>query len=121
MSGQRQRASNGTGPVSERIHTGEAAEAVLRVLQDDRCRRILGRIDTEPRAADDLAEAAGVPLSTTYKKLEALVDGGLVGERTVVRDDGHHYNQYVRVVAGVDVFLGENGELRVVVSRRQGV
>jgi hypothetical protein len=115
VSGARQRHET----AARRVHTGSDAEAVLRVLRDERCRRILGCIDTEPRAADDIAQVADVPLSTTYTKVETLVDGGLVDERTVVRDDGHHHSRYVRVVDDVDVSVGDDGSLRAVVNRRR--
>lgn len=80
-------------------------ERVAGALEDDACREIVSALD-EPMSAQEVADSAGVPLSTTYRKLDDLTEASLVDERTEVRPDGHHRSRYVvdfeRIVVELD-------------------
>ena len=67
--------------------------AVLAALDDEDCRAILLAAD-EPRSTQELAERAGVPQSTTYRKVDKLREAKLVEERTEIRADGKHTSTY---------------------------
>jgi DNA-binding transcriptional ArsR family regulator len=67
--------------------------AVLSALDDEDCRAILLVAD-EPRSTQELADRAGVPQSTTYRKVDKLREAKLVEERTEIRADGKHTSTY---------------------------
>lgn len=80
-------------------------EAVLDALHDDRCRLIIRQL-TEPMTASDLTEAADIPSSTVYRKLEQLTEATLLEEGVELRADGSHAGRYEvdfrEVVIGLD-------------------
>jgi DNA-binding IclR family transcriptional regulator len=68
--------------------------------------------------ADQIAEAANVPLSTTYRKLDLLTEASLLEEGTEIRSDGQHASQYTVAFDKVIIGLEENREFEVEISRR---
>lgn len=65
----------------------------------------------------NISEAAGVPVSTAYKKIEKLREASLVTDATEVRPGGHHRSRYLvafdRIVVGVD----EHREFAIEIER----
>jgi DNA-binding transcriptional ArsR family regulator len=86
-------------------------ETVLDALHDDDCRTIIEQL-TEPMTADEISEKTGVPLSTTYRKLDALTESGLVAEGVTLSRDGAHASQYIVAFDGVSIKLTEEMERR---------
>ena len=78
---------------------------VLDALDDEDCRAIVSVL-AEPMTASEISEESGVPLSTTYRKLELLTDSSLLYEGVEVRSDGQHASRYAidfeEVVIGLD-------------------
>ena len=70
-----------------------AVADVLDALADDAAQRIVAAL-SEPKTASELSEECDVPLSTTYRKLEDLVDASLLNESTDIRRDGQHTTRY---------------------------
>jgi DNA-binding transcriptional ArsR family regulator len=91
-------------------------QAVLDALDDPDCRAIVKRLD-EPMTASELSDAADIPLSTVYRKLDMLSDASLVDELTEVRSDGHHTARYHRDFDSVSVSVTDDREFEVSVSR----
>ncbi|WP_313693375.1 helix-turn-helix domain-containing protein [Halorarum halobium] len=91
-------------------------ERVADALEDDACRAIVSALE-EPMSAQRVAEAADVPLSTTYRKLDKLTDASLVEERTEVRPDGHHRSRYVVDFERIILALDEERDFEVDVER----
>jgi DNA-binding transcriptional ArsR family regulator len=87
-------------------------EPILDALHDDDCRTIIEHL-TEPMTVDEIAEATDIPLSTTYRKLDALTDSGLVAEGVEIRSDGAHASQYMVAFDGVTIELTDERELSV--------
>lgn len=83
---------------------GPDLQALLSVLGDADCRRILRVLD-RPKTAKELMTTCDLSQTTTYRKLDRLSETALVGERTELRDDGHHATSYERTVEGVYVDL----------------
>ena len=94
-----------------------AFQDILDALDDPDCRSIV-RILDEPMTADQIAEAANVPLSTTYRKLDLLTEASLLEEGTEIRSDGQHASQYTVAFDKVIIGLEENREFEVEISRR---
>lgn len=88
---------------------GPGLERVVGALDDDACREIVSALD-EPMSAQEVADSADVPLSTTYRKLDKLTDASLVNEETEVRPDGHHRSRYVVDFERIVVELDEERE-----------
>lgn len=86
----------------------DSKQAVFDVLESARCRRILRATRGEPRTATDLACSLDIPVSTVYRKLDALVDAGLVAESTQIREQGNHSVGYECVVEGISVEFDTN-------------
>ena len=91
-------------------------QAVLDALDDPDCRAIVKRLD-EPMTASELSDAADIPLSTVYRKLDALTEASLLSELTEVRSDGHHTTRYDLDFEEVSVSLTEDNEFDVAVTR----
>lgn len=79
-------------------------QSVLDALDDRDCRAILRALDS-PKSAQELMAECGLSQTTTYRKLKRLQKADLLGEETVLRDDGHHMTRYRRAVAGVAIGL----------------
>lgn len=75
--------------------TGEI-EPVVNVLNDEDSRKILQEAGEVPRATRELSERCDLPLSTTYRKIEALVEAGLLEEEIDLESEYANVNAYSR-------------------------
>jgi len=90
---------------------------VLDALDDQDCRKIVGAL-AEPMTASEISEASGVPLSTTYRKLELLTDSSLLYEGVEVRSDGQHASRYAIDFEEVVIALDDAREFEVDIAHR---
>lgn len=67
---------------------------ILGVLDDEGCRDIIVVLEA-PMTAPEIAEAADLPLSSTYRKLDRLTDSRLVTETVGLREGRHRTSRYV--------------------------
>lgn len=93
-----------------------ALQDVLDALEDGDCRDIIESLE-EPMTANAVADASGVPLSTTYRKLNLLSEASLVREAMDVRRDGQHATTYEVDFEAVEIALDERRELGVEIAR----
>lgn len=100
---------------SERNGSEPEVESVLGVLSDPDCRRILGTLG-EPRTAPSIVDACDIPRSTVYRKLDRMVEVGLVTESIRIDTHGRNTSRYRVDVSDVNVRLTEGGTLSVSVS-----
>lgn len=100
------------------MRDGERPEltTVLSALDDEDCRAILLAAD-EPRSTQELAERAGVPQSTTYRKVDLLREAKLVEERKEIRTDGKHTSTYRTDFRAVRVVLEGSERFDVDIER----
>lgn len=115
---------NGATPEqsSETVQTIAAESTVqklLDALDDADCRAVLEETDDTALSAKEVSEHCGLPLSTTYRKLDLLAEVGLLEEQTRVRRSGKHTSEYTRTVDSVAVSLGSRGETELRVSRHR--
>lgn len=101
------------------VYTESRTEDVLELLGERRVREILEATSREPMSAKALSEECEVARSTIYRRVEEMLEHGLLIERTRVRPDGSHHSVYEANVThlGVDV---ENGRLDVRVQVHEG-
>ena len=90
---------------------------VLDALDDEDCRKIVSEL-SEPMTASEISDESGVPLSTTYRKLELLTDSSLLYEGVEVRSDGQHASRYAVDFEEVVIGLDEGREFEVDVAGR---
>jgi len=90
---------------------------VLGALDDEDCRAIVSVL-VEPMTASEISEESGVPLSTTYRKLELLTESSLLYEGVEVRADGQHASRYAVDFEEVVIALDEAREFEVDVAGR---
>lgn len=91
-------------------------QELLDALDDPDCRAILRQLE-EPMTASELSEACGIPSSTTYRKVERLLEASLIEERTEIRADGHHTARYAPVFEAVRIGLDEDRSFEVEIER----
>ena len=103
------------------IQSEDVVQTVLDVLDDADCRQILETTADDPMTASELSTECGLPLSTTYRKLDMLTEAGFLAERTRVRLSGKHTSEYSRIFEGVTISSGPGGGLELRVSRRDGI
>jgi len=89
---------------------------VLDALDDPDCRSIVHALE-EPMTADEISDRSGVPLSTTYRKLDLLTEASLLEEGTEIRPDGQHASRYAVAFEEVVIGLAENREFEVEIAR----
>jgi len=87
---------------------------VLEALSDPDCRAIVRSIG-QPRTAREVATTCDLPLSTAYRKLDALEETPLVEQTYRLRQQGKHPQQYQRRADSLLVRLPEESvEVRLV-------
>lgn len=91
-------------------------ERVFTALDDPACRQIVVALE-EPLTAREVSDAADVPLSTTYKKLDRLSEADLVAEETEIHPGGHHRSRYVVAFDHLVVGLDDRHEFAVEIER----
>jgi len=84
-------------------------QSVLDALEDPDCRAIV-RALSEPMTAEEISEAADVPLSTTYRKLGLLTEASLVEKGVEIRTDGQHTSRFAVAFEEITVSLSEDRE-----------
>ena len=92
-------------------------QAVLDALDDEDCRAIVSVLE-EPLTASEISDRSGVPLSTTYRKLELLTEASLLHEGVEVRPDGQHASRYSVSFEDVVISLDEQRTFEVEISHR---
>lgn len=102
---------------NEIFRDDDAIQTVLEPLDDTDCLEILDAIDDEPLSASEIADARDLPLSTTYRKLELLVDAGLVSRGVRISSSGNHTSEYERFVDDVKLSVSPDG-FTLGISRR---
>ena len=94
--------------------SGESPDigGVIAALDDADCREIIEILEA-PKTVPEIAEAADLPLSTTYRKLDRLTEAGLASETVGVRQGRHHKSRYVANFDRIGISLDEEREFRV--------
>lgn len=88
--------------------------AVVDTASDPECRQLLAETGDDPQSVRELGEAAGVPLSTAYRKLGRLAAAGLLREGTRVVSTGRPPTVYTRVAQAASVRVFADGEVEAV-------
>lgn len=98
------------------VEDGPELGTVLAALDDPDCRRIIRHLE-EPMTASEISTQCDIPTSTTYRKLETLTDASILSEGTTIRTDGHHTSTYAVAFEEVTVFLDDDRQFEVSITR----
>lgn len=82
---------------------------LLDLFGDEYTRRVYEAVVEQPRSGRDVAEAADVSRPTAYRRLNDLVDAGLVRTDMMLSEDGHHKEQFEAVGESLSVSLNGDG------------
>lgn len=93
---------------------------VVGLLDDDYARDILAVASERKCSAKELAEAVDASLPTVYRRVDDLVDAGLLVEETELRSDGNHHSVYVTTLSRVELELSE-GTFEMQLERKTDV
>lgn len=85
------------------------ADELVDLLGDEMTRQVLKTIADEAKGGREIAESLPVSRPTVYRRLNELVEAGLVDTTMVVCPDGHHHKQYRAVLETARFRLGEGG------------
>lgn len=105
-------------PERERLVPASPTEVVA-VLSDADSRTILSSVAAESRTVSELAATCEIPLSTAYRKVDTLVETGLLDERMQLRTTGtdKHTHEYRLRPTSVELVLTASGELEATCAR----
>jgi DNA-binding transcriptional ArsR family regulator len=67
---------------------------VLDTLGDEQARRVLLELADDSCSAKQLSDRMDMSLPTIYRRIEELRKLDLLGSKTVVADDGNHFEEY---------------------------
>lgn len=91
-------------------------ERVVTVLDDAACRKIISTLD-EPMTANEIATTAELPLSSTYKKLERLLEASLVRETVGIRQGRHRKSRFIADFSEIAIDLDDDQDLQLTIER----
>jgi len=97
----------------------ESIETVLEALDDANCRTILAATSDDALTVTEICEEFGIAQSTGYRKVEALVEAGLLEEKVRLRPGGSHVSTYACTVEDVTVSVGDENGITLSVSHGQ--
>jgi predicted transcriptional regulator len=100
------------------VSTDDRSDELLELLGEARVRQILAATSREALSAKELSEECGVALSTIYRRVEDMVDHGVLVERTRIESDGSHHSVYEANIDHLDVDVGD-GSIEVDVHIRE--
>jgi len=84
-----------------RIEEDERKDAILQIISDKYCRAILETTMDKPKSAMEISAESKIPISTVYRRLQALHDNKLLGISGSISDDGKKYFLYRSKVKAV--------------------
>lgn len=73
----------------------EASKAILTLLADTKARAILRAAASKPRSVAELVEECGISSATVYRKIDDLVEVGLLEKEVRIRTHGQNANEFV--------------------------
>lgn len=92
--------------------------AIFEAFADETTAEILVQTTESERSVDELADLVDASPSTVYRRIERLVEQGLLSKQLQLDRDGNHYHVYRAAVKRVEARL-EDETIEVHVERRE--
>lgn len=109
MSSHSSQSSQATQTSETRTETAVSQGDRLDVLGDECSRTILVATSDGPRTAKELTERTDCSSATVYRRINDLLDGGLVEECIRFEDGGSHTTAYRATVERVNIVIESSG------------
>lgn len=90
---------------------------VIDLISDDVVKSILTVTDQQAMSAQTLEAHCDASLATVYRRIDELVEKGLLRERVELQSDGNHYRVFEPNLERLSLYL-DDGELKIDVDRR---
>jgi DNA-binding transcriptional ArsR family regulator len=91
----------------------QAKQRILAALADEYSRKILTATIEDPMSALELSKKYEIPITTVYRRIEELVEAGLLAAVKSGRTtDGKWYDLYRSLLKRIDVSF-ERGDVRI--------
>jgi len=98
-----------------------AKQKILSAMADPYSRKIIAATMHDAVGALTLAKECGIPVTTVYRRIEELVEAGLVASVRASRTkDGKWYDLYLSTIRRIDI-SSENGTLMVGLAKNEKV
>lgn len=96
---------------------------VLSAIADPDCQTILAASAKQPISVSDVVDQCNIPTATAYRKVDMLVDAGLLHERIQIRPYGRNERQYSLRVDTVHVNITDSGrpEATITITNDEGI
>ena len=101
------------------IHDEERTDRLLNLLHDQECRDIMCKTKEQTLTAEELSEHCEIALSTTYRKLDQLVDAGIVEEQIRLSIQNQQTREYSLRVSEFNVDVTDDDGLRLTLAEDQ--
>lgn len=85
------------------------AEAFVQALADEDCRQLLRSVDSEAKTVSTLSNECGIPLSTTYRKVNCLEEASLVEAKNRIGRNSKPETVYEQSFDGAVITTGDDG------------
>ena len=99
-----------------KVNDEPAKHRILSALSDEYSRHILTATINQPYSALELSKNLNIPVTTVYRRIEEMVDSGLIAiVRSGRTNDGKWYGLYRSLLLRIDVSF-DYGEMTVNVT-----
>lgn len=94
--------------------TTEDEDNIFSILDDEYARKILKATSLKPMTAKELSEGYDMSRATVSRRVNTLVDRGLLTEGTRIDPEGHHASEYEANLNRITVTLADGDfEIRI--------
>lgn len=97
------------------IRDEAAVDRLLETVTDRDSRAIIRETRSEALTAKELSKRCDIAISTAYRKIDRLVDVGILEERIRFTSKTRHTHEYVHDIDGIELDLSTTG-ISVVVT-----
>ncbi|WP_436933619.1 helix-turn-helix domain-containing protein [Halovenus marina] len=88
----------------------DRSQAILGALADTDGRAIIAATAQQPRSVSDIVDECEIPIATVYRKVNHLVEIGLLEERIQIQSTGRNKRLFTLRVAGIRAEITEDGD-----------
>jgi predicted transcriptional regulator len=91
------------------IRDETAVDRLLETITDSDSRAIIRETRTEALTAKEISKRCDIAPSTTYRKIDRLVDVGLLDEQIRFTSKTRHTHEYIHDIDGIELDLSSTG------------
>ena len=98
--------------LAEKIHEDNKKEQILELVSSKYCSTILEEIKDAPKSANEIADEKKIPISTVYRRIQALHDLGILRVTGSINADGKKFFLYKSKIGKIQSKFS-NGKIEV--------